>query len=70
MTAADPYKVKHVEPVLQRCLGADFYTGTRRHHPLALSPTLRRSFLCPRRGAFDLNTRTRADRKALGRTKP
>src|SRR6516164_4226884 len=35
----------------QRCLGADFYTGTRRHHPLALSPTLRRSFLCPRRGA-------------------
>jgi quercetin dioxygenase-like cupin family protein len=70
MAAADPYNVKHVEPVLK---SSNVLVRIFTLAPGDIIPWhyhLRRSFLCPRRGDFDLNTRTRDEKKAVGRTKP
>ena len=72
MTAADPYKVKHVEPVLKssHVLTRIFTLAPGDTIPWHYHQHCADLFFCPRRGAFDLNARTRADKKALGRTKP
>ena len=72
MTAADPYKVKHVEPVLKSSdvLARIFTLAPGDTIPWHYHQHSADHFFVLEGGAFDLNTRTCGDKKALGRTKP